>query len=139
MLPQYNYMPQYPHMHGISSYPFYPIGMCLQPGQLPAAHPWHSFGSSSSAEIKVSKVDLRETALMKFRQKRKERCFDKKIRYINRKQVAEQRPRLRGQFVRKVNGVNVDVNGQPSSAGNDDVEEEEVQIEYVDSSHEDDL
>lgn len=25
------------------------------------------------------------TALMKFRQKRKERCFDKKIRYVNRK------------------------------------------------------
>ncbi|XP_049409812.1 two-component response regulator-like APRR1 [Solanum stenotomum] len=142
MLPQYNYMPQYPHMHGISSYPFYPIGMCFQPGQLPAAHPWHSFGSSSSAEIKVSKVDPRETALMKFRQKRKERCFDKKIRYINRKQLAEQRPRLRGQFVRKANGVNVDVNGQPSLAGNDDVEEEEeeeVQIEYLDSSHEDDL
>ncbi|XP_006354770.1 two-component response regulator-like APRR1 [Solanum tuberosum] len=142
MLPQYNYMPRYPHMHGISSYPFYPIGMCFQPGQLPEAHPWHSFGSSSSAEIKVSKVDLRETALMKFRQKRKERCFDKKIRYINRKQLAEQRPRLRGQFVRKANGVNVDVNGQPSSAGNDDVEEEEeeeVQIEYLDSSHEDDL
>ncbi|KAG5602290.1 hypothetical protein H5410_033660 [Solanum commersonii] len=142
MLPQYNYMPRYPHMHGISSYPFYPIGMCFQPGQLPVAHPWHSFGSSSSAEIKVSKVDLRETALMKFRQKRKERCFDKKIRYINRKQLAEQRPRLRGQFVRKANGVNVDVNGKPSSAGNDDVEEEEeeeVQIEYLDSSHEDDL
>ncbi|KAH0659304.1 hypothetical protein KY290_028866 [Solanum tuberosum] len=142
MLPQYNYMPRYPHMHGISSYPFYPIGMCFQPGQLPAARPWHSFGSSSSAEIKVNKIDLRETALMKFRQKRKERCFDKKIRYINRKQLAEQRPRLRGQFVRKANGVNVDVNGQPSSAGNDDVEEEEeeeLQIEYLDSSHEDDL
>lgn len=129
-------------MYGMSSYPFYLIGMCLQPGQLPTAHPWHSFGSSSSAEIKVSKVDLRETALMKFRQKRKERCFGKKIRYVSRKQLAEQRPRLRGQFVRKVNGMNVDLNGQPASAGNDDVEEEEEeeeQIEYLDSSHEDDL
>lgn len=144
MVPQYNHMPQYPYMHGMPSYPFYPIGMCLQPpGQMPTAHPWHSFGSSTSAEIKASKDDLRETALMKFRQKRKERCFDKKIRYVNRKQLAEQRPRLRGQFVRKVNGVNVDLNGQPASADNDDVEEEEEdeekQIEYLDSSREDDL
>ncbi|KAJ8560550.1 hypothetical protein K7X08_022410 [Anisodus acutangulus] len=62
MLPQYNHMPQYPNMHRLSSYPFYLMGMC-----------------SSSAEIKVSKVDHRETVLMKFRQKRKGRCFDKKI------------------------------------------------------------
>ncbi|MCD7447518.1 Tor complex Tor2 interacting protein 1 [Datura stramonium] len=139
MLPQYNHMLQYPHMHGMSSYPFYPMGMFLQPGQLSTSYPWHSFGSSSSAEIKVSKVDHREIALMKFRQKKKERCFYKKIRYVNRKQLAAGRPR--GQFVGMVNGMNVDLNGQHASADNDDVEEEEEdeQIEYPDSSQEDDL
>ncbi|KAK4370899.1 hypothetical protein RND71_010374 [Anisodus tanguticus] len=128
-----------PNMQGMSSYPFYPMGMCLQPCQLSTPYPWHSFGSSSSAEIKVSKVDHRETGLMKFRQKRKEICFDKKTRHVNQKQLAERRPRSRGQFVRKVNGVNVDLNGQPAFEDDEDVEEEEEQIEILDSSHEDDL
>ncbi|XP_062156956.1 two-component response regulator-like PRR73 [Alnus glutinosa] len=44
----------------------------------------------------------REAALNKFRQKRKERCFEKKVRYQSRKKLAEQRPRFRGQFVRQV-------------------------------------
>ncbi|PIN08046.1 hypothetical protein CDL12_19391 [Handroanthus impetiginosus] len=43
----------------------------------------------------------REAALNKFRQKRKERCFKKKVRYQNRKKLAEQRPRVRGQFVKQ--------------------------------------
>ncbi|XP_022135418.1 two-component response regulator-like APRR1 [Momordica charantia] len=127
-------MPQYNHLHhfalasgmaGIPQFPYYPHNMCLQPGPMPSSHPWPSFGSSSSTEVKLSKVDRREAALMKFRQKRQERCFNKKIRYINRKQLAEKRPRVRGQFVRKVNGVNVDLNGQPSSMG-DDVDDETI-------------
>lgn len=43
----------------------------------------------------------REAALIKFRQKRNERCFEKKVRYQTRKKMAEQRPRVRGQFVRR--------------------------------------
>ncbi|MTV29362.1 CCT domain-containing protein, partial [Nitriliruptoraceae bacterium ZYF776] len=66
-----------------------------------------------------------EAALLKFRQKRKERCFDKKIRYINRKKLAERRPRVKGQFVRKVNGIDVDLNGQPTGTEFDDEDEEE--------------
>ncbi|KAL0720227.1 hypothetical protein Bca4012_034826 [Brassica carinata] len=45
----------------------------------------------------------REAALMKFRLKRKDRCFDKKVRYQSRKKLAEQRPRVKGQFVRALN------------------------------------
>ncbi|KAI3889861.1 hypothetical protein MKW92_033457 [Papaver armeniacum] len=44
----------------------------------------------------------RELALNKFRLKRKDRCFDKKVRYQSRKKLAEQRPRVKGQFVRQV-------------------------------------
>ncbi|KAG6650404.1 hypothetical protein CIPAW_06G041200 [Carya illinoinensis] len=44
----------------------------------------------------------REVALTKFRLKRKERCYEKKVRYESRKKLAEQRPRVKGQFVRQV-------------------------------------
>ncbi|KAH7840693.1 hypothetical protein Vadar_020386 [Vaccinium darrowii] len=42
----------------------------------------------------------REAALNKFCLKQKDRCFDKKVRYESRKKLAEQRPRVKGQFVR---------------------------------------
>lgn len=127
VLPPYNHMPPCPpHMHGMASFPYYPMGLCLQPGQMPIPHQWPTIGNLPSAEGKGSKVDRRKAALMKFRQKRKERCFDKKIRYVNRKKLAERRPRVRGQFVRKVNGVNVDLNGHPASADYDEEEEEQT-------------
>ncbi|WCJ27582.1 Two-component response regulator-like APRR5 [Euphorbia peplus] len=44
----------------------------------------------------------REAALNKFRLKRKDRCFEKKVRYESRKKLAEQRPRVKGQFVRQI-------------------------------------
>ncbi|XP_030534651.2 two-component response regulator-like APRR1 [Rhodamnia argentea] len=130
MLPHYSHLPQCPtHVNGMASFPYYPVGLCLQQGQMTSAHAWPSFGSSSISEAKTNKVDRREAALIKFRQKRKERCFDKKIRYVNRKRLAERRPRVRGQFVRKVNGVNVDLNGQPESA---DYDEDEAEYEDED-------
>lgn len=46
----------------------------------------------------------REAALNKFRLKRKERCFEKKVRYESRKKLAEERPRVKGQFVRQTSG-----------------------------------
>ncbi|KAK0605998.1 hypothetical protein LWI29_033045 [Acer saccharum] len=48
------------------------------------------------------RVAQREAALTKFRQKRKERCFGKRVRYQSRKKLAEQRPRIKGQFVRQI-------------------------------------
>ncbi|XP_022767432.1 two-component response regulator-like APRR7 isoform X2 [Durio zibethinus] len=70
-------------------------------------------GSGSGSKADQSKFAHREAALTKFRQKRKERCFRKKVRYQSRKQLAEQRPRIRGQFVRQT--VN---NNDPASEGN---------------------
>ncbi|MED6181944.1 hypothetical protein PIB30_024133 [Stylosanthes scabra] len=43
----------------------------------------------------------RQAALTKFRLKRKERSYGKKVRYEARQRLAEQRPRVKGQFVRK--------------------------------------
>ncbi|KAI5084131.1 hypothetical protein GOP47_0000300 [Adiantum capillus-veneris] len=50
---------------------------------------------------KLIQAERREAALSKFRLKRKGRCFEKKIRYASRKKLAEQRPRVRGQFVKR--------------------------------------
>lgn len=59
-------------------------------------------GSGSRSGVDQNQSAQREAALNKFRQKRKERCFEKKVRYQSRKRLAEQRPRIRGQFVRRV-------------------------------------
>ncbi|CAK9144185.1 unnamed protein product [Ilex paraguariensis] len=58
-------------------------------------------GSGSRSGVDQNRATQREAALNKFRQKRKERCFEKKVRYQSRKRLAEQRPRVRGQFVRQ--------------------------------------
>ncbi|KAI3731039.1 hypothetical protein L1987_62222 [Smallanthus sonchifolius] len=64
-------------------------------------------GSGSGSGVDQERLAQREAALNKFRQKRKERCFVKKVRYQSRKKLAEQRPRIRGQFVRHgAKGVN---------------------------------
>ncbi|KAI4328984.1 hypothetical protein L6164_021294 [Bauhinia variegata] len=55
-------------------------------------------------------VSQREAALTKFRLKRKDRCFEKKVRYQSRKRLAEQRPRVKGQFVRQVHNDNAVAN-----------------------------
>lgn len=52
--------------------------------------------------VDEDRVAHREAALTKFRQKRKERCFERRVRYHSRKKLAEQRPRIRGQFVRQI-------------------------------------
>lgn len=139
MMPHYNHLPHGPHhIPGMAPFSYYPLGLCVQQGQLPSNPQMPPFGNSSSAEAKLGKVDRREAALIKFRQKRKERCFDKKIRYVNRKKLAERRPRVRGQFVRKVNGVTVDLNGDPSPADLDEEDEDDDDPISRDSSPEDD-
>lgn len=42
----------------------------------------------------------RLAAVARFKEKRKHRSFAKKVRYESRKKLAEQRPRVRGQFVK---------------------------------------
>ncbi|XP_057973482.1 two-component response regulator-like APRR5 [Malania oleifera] len=53
-------------------------------------------------EMGFHRSSQREAALAKFRLKRKDRCYEKKVRYQSRKRLADQRPRVKGQFVRQV-------------------------------------
>ncbi|XP_034572524.1 two-component response regulator-like PRR73 isoform X2 [Setaria viridis] len=68
-------------------------------------------GSGSGNGTYQNRFPQREAALNKFRLKRKDRNFGKKVRYQSRKRLAEQRPRVRGQFVRQ--------SGQEDQAGQD--------------------
>lgn len=52
--------------------------------------------STTTSEAKAH----RQAAVERFRQKRKERSFEKKVRYESRKRLAETRPRVKGQFVK---------------------------------------
>ncbi|KAL7601264.1 hypothetical protein Lser_V15G24420 [Lactuca serriola] len=58
----------------------------------------------------------RAASLSRFREKRKERCFDKKIRYTVRKEVALRMQRKKGQFTSSK--ANSDETGLPSSDWN---------------------
>ncbi|PWA53491.1 zinc finger protein CONSTANS-like 5 [Artemisia annua] len=51
-------------------------------------------------EKKFSAAD-REARVLRYREKRKNRKYDKKIRYASRKAYAETRPRIRGRFVKQ--------------------------------------
>ncbi|MQL99696.1 hypothetical protein Taro_032420, partial [Colocasia esculenta] len=61
----------------------------------------------------------RVASLMRFREKRKERCFDKKIRYTVRKEVALRMQRKKGQFSGKANpqdGAAVSCSSDPAQS-----------------------
>ncbi|XP_031267322.1 GATA transcription factor 24-like [Pistacia vera] len=56
-----------------------------------------------------SKLSRRIASLMRFREKRKERYFEKKIRYSCRKEVVERMNRKNGQFTSSKDSYNTDV------------------------------
>lgn len=61
-------------------------------------------------------AEHRAAAIRRFLKKRKERNFDKKVRYASRQQLAASRPRLRGQFVRNAEETTTE-NGSNGSDG----------------------
>ncbi|XP_077234103.1 GATA transcription factor 20-like isoform X2 [Tasmannia lanceolata] len=54
--------------------------------------------NNRGGDTQLSNVPQRLASLHRFREKRKERCFDKKIRYNVRQEVAMKMPRKKGQF-----------------------------------------
>uniref|UniRef100_A0A0A9D7T4 PtpRR9 n=1 Tax=Arundo donax TaxID=35708 RepID=A0A0A9D7T4_ARUDO len=121
LLPQYNVYPQCHGLPMMPSFQFNPAGMSMQSSHLPTQNVWSSSVSSTAMpEEACNRSKRRAAALAKFRQKRKERCFDKKVRYVNRKKLAETRPRVRGQFVRQTNNADIISTGDDISENEDD-------------------
>lgn len=91
-----------PAHHGRHMHPMHPPTYATH--HHPPA-PTESAESTSGPEdpesIRVANATRRAEALQRFREKRKRLTFEKKVRYASRKRLAENRPRLRGQFVRQ--------------------------------------
>jgi len=62
----------------------------------------NSNAASNNVNTASTCAERRALAIARFLKKRKERKFEKKVRYASRKRLAEARPRVRGQFVKKV-------------------------------------
>ncbi|URE25480.1 Two-component response regulator-like, partial [Musa troglodytarum] len=112
-----------PHIPLMPSFPYQTFGINLQSSHMAASAVSSSMTSSPMLEVQSGRIEKRAAALIKFRQKRKDRCFDKKIRYLNRKHLAEKRPRVRGQFVKQV--INVDLNQNVLGGGDGDLGDDE--------------
>lgn len=68
--------------------------------------------SGSDALARLAQIDLfgesgalREASVQRYKEKRRTRLFSKKIRYEVRKVNADQRPRMKGRFVRRTNSA----------------------------------
>lgn len=59
-----------------------------------------NFGRNDSVPNAISGVD-REARVLRYREKRKNRKFEKTIRYASRKAYAETRPRIKGRFAKR--------------------------------------
>nr|AER41582.1 CCT+motif+family+protein [Oryza brachyantha] len=57
-------------------------------------------GESLNPNMVVGATVEREAKLMRYKEKRKKRCYEKQIRYASRKAYAQMRPRVRGRFAK---------------------------------------
>lgn len=123
-------MPQYLQSHALgmgNAFAYYPFAQIASSQQFVAFPTWPAMvAAPANTGCKMTQAERREAAIHKFRMKRKERCFEKKIRYASRKKLAEQRPRIRGQFVRR---ADVMENGNHGDGFEYDDDEE---LEYAD-------
>jgi hypothetical protein len=76
----------------------------LQPGIAVDASTW---SSPLESAVVAAAADRRER-VRRYREKRKNRKFQKTIRYASRKAYAEARPRIKGRFVKRAAGSDDD-------------------------------
>ncbi|KDP43803.1 hypothetical protein JCGZ_23011 [Jatropha curcas] len=92
----------------------YPFGQNINN----SAGPNVSISATASQASQAPGID-REARVLRYREKRKNRKFEKTIRYASRKAYAETRPRIKGRFAKRTE-IESDMNhlyGSPSSVG----------------------
>lgn len=67
----------------------------------PFALPMNNNINTNTGNGQVCVAMDREARVMRYREKRKNRKFEKTIRYASRKAYAETRPRIKGRFVKR--------------------------------------
>ena len=92
-------------------------GHCFQVSSSEAAVVPDAAAGAAPVVPVVSRGLEREARLMRYREKRKSRRFEKTIRYASRKAYAETRPRIKGRFAKRTPG--------PGADGEDPLEEHE--------------
>jgi len=66
----------------------------------------------------ASRGKEREARLMRYREKRKNRRFEKTIRYASRKAYAESRPRVKGRFAKRADDNDADADAEAAGFPN---------------------
>ncbi|KAG8046845.1 hypothetical protein GUJ93_ZPchr0008g13172 [Zizania palustris] len=96
----------------------------LLPGQLAASaaaltswSPPESAVVPTAAAAVVAAAADREARVRRYREKRKNRKFQKTIRYASRKAYAEARPRIKGRFVKRASSSSSDDDSTAAGAG----------------------
>lgn len=74
-----------------------------------------SFCQAASSQATQLSGSEREARVMRYREKRKTRKFEKTIRYASRKAYAEMRPRIKGRFARRAEVDDTFYGGGPSA------------------------
>jgi hypothetical protein len=87
---EFGVVPDVSTFHDISTPMAMPSAMALVHGQSPSS-------SLSQPELAMA----REARVMRYKEKRKNRRFEKTIRYASRKAYAEKRPRIKGRFAKR--------------------------------------
>ncbi|XP_062082643.1 GATA transcription factor 18-like isoform X2 [Humulus lupulus] len=95
------------------------LGGCDVPSCAPSSEFIVEKNSRVTSDLtRSSKISRRIASLVRFREKRKERCFEKKILYSCRKEVAQRMHRKNGQFASsKESSCKTDVGNWDSSDG----------------------
>ena len=63
--------------------------------------------NATAESVPLTGID-REARVLRYREKRKNRKFEKTIRYASRKAYAETRPRIKGRFAKRTDAAHVD-------------------------------
>lgn len=94
----------YNYNHSVSS-PSLEVGV-VPDGNVMSEISYCGYGSTPAVQITAAD---REARVMRYREKRKNRRFEKTIRYASRKAYAETRPRIKGRFAKR-SDLNMNVN-----------------------------
>ncbi|OEL28521.1 hypothetical protein BAE44_0010461 [Dichanthelium oligosanthes] len=115
--------------------------LCAQPGMAAWAPTWSPVDAAAvvvpGAAAVVAAAAERVARVQRYREKRKNRKFQKTIRYASRKAYAEARPRIKGRFVKRAAGASAGSTSDNDAATNAS-DAAKFWLSFSDAAHDDD-